>query len=118
MAGKLFHVDIVTPEASDLVGCCSDGLGADDRRGHRHPRRSRGDHGGARQRACVITDADDEVTTIGIHGGFLQIYANTVTLLTDRAEKTEGGRDEALRLAEEFKAAEQRAMDAAEAAEG
>ena len=45
----------------------------------------------------------------GIHGGFLQIYSNRVTLLTDRAEMTEGGREEALRLAEELKAAEQRA---------
>jgi F0F1-type ATP synthase epsilon subunit len=62
----------------------------------------------------VITDADGVVTTVGIHGGFLQIFSNTVTLLTDRAERTEGGRDEALRLAEEFKAAEQRAIQATE----
>ena len=37
----------------------------------------------------------DGVTTAGIHGGFLQIYRNQVTLLTDRAELTEGGLEEA-----------------------
>lgn len=59
-----------------------------------------------------IHDADDNVTTIGIHGGFLQIYANSVTLLTDRAETSEGGREEALRLAEELKSAAGRAVAA------
>jgi F-type H+-transporting ATPase subunit epsilon len=39
------------------------------------------------------------VTAAGIHGGFLQIFRNEVTLLTDRAELTEGGIDEARRAA-------------------
>jgi F-type H+-transporting ATPase subunit epsilon len=109
--GKLFHVDVVTPEeiiwsgAAQIVSA----------------RTTEGDIGiladheatmaALASGPVVITDADDQVTTIGIHGGFLQIYANTVTLLTDRAERTEGGREEALRLAEEFKAAEAKAIE-------
>lgn len=118
MPGKLFHVDIVTPEAIIWSGAAQ----------MVSARTTEGDIGiladheatmaALASGPIVITDADDEQTMIGMHGGFLQIYANTVTLLTDRAERTEGGREEALRLAEEFKAAEQRAMDAAEAAEG
>jgi F-type H+-transporting ATPase subunit epsilon len=118
MAGKLFHVDVVTPEAVIWSGAAQ----------MISTRTTEGEIGiladheatmaALASGPVVITDADGGVTAIGIYGGFLQIYSNTVTLLTDRAEKTEGGRDEALRLAEEFKAAEQRAMEAAEAAEG
>jgi F-type H+-transporting ATPase subunit epsilon len=38
-------------------------------------------------------------TLVGIHGGFLQIFQNQVTLLTDRAEISEGERADAARLA-------------------
>jgi F-type H+-transporting ATPase subunit epsilon len=52
-------------------------------------------------------------TTVALHGGFLQIFRNQVTLLTDRAEISEGEdareRAEALREAEE--AAEAEASD-------
>jgi F-type H+-transporting ATPase subunit epsilon len=51
-------------------------------------------------------------TTIALHGGFLQIYRNRVTLLTDRAEISEG--EDARRLAESLKAEEEEG----EAAEG
>jgi F-type H+-transporting ATPase subunit epsilon len=37
--------------------------------------------------------------TLAIHGGFLQVFRNEVTLLTDRAEIAEGDADEARRLA-------------------
>lgn len=114
MAGKLFHVDVVTPEAIIWSGDAQ----------MVSARTTEGDIGiladheatmaALASGPVVITDADGVVTTVGIHGGFLQIFSNTVTLLTDRAERTEGGRDEALRLAEEFKAAEQRAIQATE----
>jgi len=53
---------------------------------------------------AVQIHAEDGVTTVGMHGGFLQIYENQVTLLTDRAEITQGDRAEALRLAGELAA--------------
>jgi F0F1-type ATP synthase epsilon subunit len=56
---------------------------------------------------AVEIHGEDENVSVGIHGGFLQIYRNQVTLLTDRAEITEGGRDDALRLAAELRAAEE-----------
>lgn len=59
---------------------------------------------------AVIIEHAQERTVIGVHGGFLQVLANQVTLLTDRAQIAEGGRDEATRLAEEL-----RELEAAEA---
>jgi len=112
MAGKLFSVDVVTPEAIVWSGEAQ----------MISARTTEGDIGILADHEATmaalatgpvqITNADDEVTTIGIHGGFLQVYANTVTLLTDRAETTEGGREEALLLAEELKAAEERDLEA------
>ncbi len=49
--------------------------------------------------AVAVHGTDGSVTSVGVHGGFLQIYKNQVTLLTDRAEITEGDRDAALRVA-------------------
>lgn len=46
--------------------------------------------------------AGGKVITLAIHGGFLQIFRNEVTLLTDRAEISEGDKDDARRLAEAF----------------
>lgn len=43
---------------------------------------------------------DGSRITLAIHGGFLQVYQNEVTLLTDRAEIAEGDRDQAVRLAQ------------------
>ena len=51
---------------------------------------------------AVSIEADGEKTLIGVHGGFLQVLANTVTLLTDRAQIVEGDTDEARKLAEEL----------------
>lgn len=114
MAGKLFRIDVVAPEAVVYSGEAQ----------FVAARTTEGDIGIMADHEATmaalstgpveIHDADDKVTTIGIHGGFLQIYSNNVTLLTDRAEMTEGGREEALRLAEELKAAEQRAVEAAD----
>ncbi len=53
----------------------------------------------------VLIDHDgDQRTTIAVHGGFMQVVENRVTLLTDRARITAGDRAEAIeearRLAE------------------
>ncbi|MEA2002729.1 MAG: F0F1 ATP synthase subunit epsilon [Actinomycetota bacterium] len=113
MADKLFHVDVVAPEAIVWSGAAV----------FVSARTTEGDIGILADHEATmaalatgpveIQDPDDNVVTIGIHGGFLQIYENTVTLLTDRAEMTEGGREEALRLAEELKAAEERSLEEA-----
>ena len=39
---------------------------------------------------AVEIQAGDERVRIGVHGGFLQVFENSVTLLTDRAELVEG----------------------------
>ena len=57
--------------------------------------------------SSVIHAEGGEQITLAIHGGFLQIFQNQVTLLTDRAEISEGDRAEALRVAEELKAQEE-----------
>ena len=45
---------------------------------------------------AVTVDAEDGGrTTIAVHGGFLQVLDNTVTLLTDRASLVDGDADAA-----------------------
>jgi F0F1-type ATP synthase epsilon subunit len=44
---------------------------------------------------AVTIHHDGKVTAAGIHGGFLQIFKNQVTLLTDSAKLTDGGLEEA-----------------------
>lgn len=55
---------------------------------------------------AVIVEHGSEKTTIGVHGGFLQIIENRVTLLTDRAQIATGGREDAAAIADRLKAAE------------
>lgn len=45
--------------------------------------------------AVHIEGADGKKTTIAVHGGFIQVLDNQVTLLTDRAEIVEGDANEA-----------------------
>ncbi len=46
---------------------------------------------------AVLIDHDgDQRTTIAVHGGFMQVVENRVTLLTDRARITAGDRAEAI----------------------
>ncbi len=52
-----------------------------------------------------------EKVTVAVHGGFLQIYRNQVTLLSDRAEIVEGGADEARTQAQALREAEEAAQD-------
>ena len=56
--------------------------------------------------AVIVEDENGARTTIGVHGGFLQVLNNQVTLITDRAEIAEGGRVEALGVAERLAAEE------------
>jgi F-type H+-transporting ATPase subunit epsilon len=50
--------------------------------------------------SSVIHAADGTDITLAIHGGFLQVYRNEVTLLTDRAEISTGDVEEARELAQ------------------
>ena len=45
--------------------------------------------------SSIVKAAGGEEITLAIHGGFLQVFRNEVTLLTDRAEIAEGDVDEA-----------------------
>jgi F-type H+-transporting ATPase subunit epsilon len=56
--------------------------------------------------STVIHPAEGDPVTIALHGGFLQIFQNEVTLLTDRAEIAAGDADEARELAAQFAAAD------------
>ena len=67
---------------------------------------------------AVEIQAGDERVRIGVHGGFLQVFENSVTLLTDRATLVEGDTDAAREVAKTLEAAEtsenQQEEDAAE----
>lgn len=54
----------------------------------------------------TVEDGSGNRTTIGVHGGFIQVLNNKVTLITDRAQIAEGGKEEAIALAEELAEAE------------
>ena len=45
--------------------------------------------------AVTVDGEDGGRTTIAVHGGFLQVLDNTVTLLTDRASLVDGDADAA-----------------------
>ena len=57
--------------------------------------------------STVITAEGGGQITLAIHGGFLQILGNEVTLLTDRAEITDGDRIRAAELAQTMAEASQ-----------
>ncbi len=56
--------------------------------------------------STVIHPAEGDRVTIALHGGFLQIFQNEVTLLTDRAEIADGDVEQARELAQAFAEAE------------
>ncbi len=56
--------------------------------------------------STVIHPASGDPVTIALHGGFLQIFQNEVTLLTDRAEIAEGDIEDARELAQALAEAE------------
>ena len=97
---KPFSVDVVTPEAVIWQGE-ADFIAARTTEGEIGILADHEPTMGALTAGAVTINAVDGATiTVGVNGGFLQIFNNQVTLLTDRAEITEGGKDEARRLAQ------------------
>ena len=97
-----FHVDIVTPEAIVWSGEAEMVTA----------RTTEGDIGilanheatmAALATGAVQVHHDGGITSAGLHGGFLQIYQNTVTLLTDWARMTEGGLEQAREAAADLR---------------
>jgi len=83
---KPFHVDVVSPEATVWSGQATFVLA-------RTPDGELGimaDHeplmGALATGPVEIESETGERTTIGVHGGFLQVLNNQVTLITDRAQ--------------------------------
>ncbi len=100
-----FHVDIVTPEAVIWSGEAT----------MLTARTTEGDIGiladheptmAALATGAVVVHHEDGVTSAGLHGGFLQIFRNEVTLLTDWARLTDGGLEEAREAAAALRAEE------------
>jgi F-type H+-transporting ATPase subunit epsilon len=99
---KAFQVDVVSPEATVWSGMATIVVA-------KTPDGELGimaDHEplmGALVTGPVIVESESgERTTIGVHGGFIQVLHNQVTLITDRAEVAPGGRDEAAELARQL----------------
>ncbi len=101
----LFSVDVVTPESVVWQGDAQMVIA----------RTTEGEIGilagheptmAALSTGVVEIRVEKRTTLVGIHGGFLQIFQNQVTLLTDRAEISDGGRADAARLAEELRGLE------------
>ncbi|HSJ35358.1 MAG TPA: F0F1 ATP synthase subunit epsilon [Acidimicrobiia bacterium] len=112
---KSFQVDVVSPEATVWSGEATFVIA-------RTPDGEIGilaDHEpvmAALETGAVVVESSEGRTTIGVHGGFLQVLDNQVTLLTDRATVAEGGREEALKVAEELAVLEAESQEAEEPA--
>ncbi|HSM43406.1 MAG TPA: F0F1 ATP synthase subunit epsilon [Acidimicrobiia bacterium] len=103
---KPFRVDVVSPEATVWSGQATIVVA-------RTPEGELGimaDHEplmGALATGPVEIEAESgERTTIGVHGGFIQVLDNQVTLITDRAQVTTGAA-EARTVAAELAEADQ-----------
>ncbi len=102
---KPFQVDVVSPEATVWSGEATFVIA-------RTPDGELGilaDHEpvmAALETGAVVIESESERITIGVHGGFLQILDNQVTLLTDRATVADGGREEAAQAAEDLASAD------------
>lgn len=59
----------------------------------------------------VVVESGKDTITIGTYGGFLQVLNNQVTLLTDRAEVSEGDRADALRIAHGLREQAEQALE-------
>jgi F-type H+-transporting ATPase subunit epsilon len=101
-----FHVDVVSPEATVWSGDATF-LVAKTPEGEIGILANHEPLMGALVTAPVMIEAEDGTRTmIGVYGGFIQVVDNQVTLLTDRAQVTEGGKAEALAVADELAAEE------------
>lgn len=99
---KSFQVDVVSPEATVWSGE-AEFLVARTTEGEIGIMADHEPLMAALTTGAVIVESGSSRTTIGVHGGFMQVLANQVTLLTDRAQIAEGGRDEAAALAESLR---------------
>ncbi len=95
---KSFHVEVVSPEAT-VWGGEAEFLVARTTEGEIGILADHEPVMAALRTGAVIIEHGSQTTTIGVHGGFMQVVANTVTLLTDHAEVTTGGREEAAAVA-------------------
>jgi F-type H+-transporting ATPase subunit epsilon len=59
--------------------------------------------------SAEIHTGSDKIT-VAVHGGFLQIFRNQITLLSDRAEVVEGDAEAAREQAQELRRAEEAAQ--------
>lgn len=99
-----FQVDVVSPEATVWSGTATFVL-AKTPDGELGIMANHEPLMGSLVTGAVIVEAEDgSRTTIGVHGGFLQVLDNQVTLITDRAQVTTGGREEAVQVAERLAA--------------
>ncbi len=99
-----FQVDVVSPEATVWSGAATFLL-AKTPDGELGIMANHEPLMGSLVTGAVIVEAEDGTrTTIGVHGGFLQVLDNQVTLITDRAQVTSGGREEAVQVAEQLAA--------------
>jgi F-type H+-transporting ATPase subunit epsilon len=101
---KSFQVDVVSPEATVWSGRATFVVA-------RTPEGEIGilaDHEplmASLVTSAVVIEAEDGTrTSIGVHGGFLQVLKNQVTLLTDRAQIASGDRQQALAVAQDLRA--------------
>lgn len=111
MAGHpTFRVDIVTPEATVWSGD-AEFISARTTEGEIGIYAGHEPTMAALATGPVAIHTDDAIVSAGVHGGFLQIFQNSVTLLVDRAEITEGSPEDAFRVARELAAVEQTLED-------
>ncbi len=102
---KSFQVDVVSPEATVWSGE-AEFLVARTTEGEIGILADHEPLMAALTTGAVIVEHGSSKTTIGVHGGFLQVLANQVTLLTDRAQIAEGGREDAAAVAEGLRSLE------------
>ncbi len=105
-----FHVDVVSPETvvfsgeAELVTARTTEGGIGIMAGHEPTM------------AALATGSAEIHTgiskiTVAVHGGFLQIFRNQVTLLSDRAEVVEGDAGAAREQAQALRRAEEEALE-------
>ncbi len=64
--------------------------------------------------AVTVEGVDGTTTVIAVHGGFIQVLDNQVTLLTDRAQIATGSKEQAAETAEALAAEEPGESETAE----
>ena len=111
-----FQVDVVSPEAVVWTGE-ADFLVARTTEGEIGILTDHEPVMAALATGAVIIESGNDRTTVGVHGGFLQVLRNQVTLLTDRAEIATGGREGAAELAAELSRIEEEQAEEEQAAE-